>query len=177
MDKSEVLEKRETGGWGKRKEKEGSKKRVKGEGQQCVVKWHSVSTVYYFCAVDLVPANLSRLNTLTMGAQPKWFHLGLALGISEAKLETIDRDFHRAEEQFTEMLSVWLTMSSPQRSWESLVTALKQPTVGFNDLAKSIEEEFRMEVEPVLPDGANVTAAATATTSSDAGECYFSACL
>jgi hypothetical protein len=118
------------------------------------------------CAVELVSANLSRLQTLTWSAQPKWFHLGLALGIDETKLKTIKVDFHTVEDQFTEVLSVWLRMSSPQRSWESLVTALKQPTVGFTDLAKSIEEKFGMTA---VPEGAIMTTATTATTDEDEG--------
>jgi hypothetical protein len=126
--------------------------------------------LYHFFVVELVSANLPQLQILTWKAQPKWFNLGLAVGIDETKLKTIRLDFHTVEEQFTEMLSVWLRMSSPQRSWESLVTALKQPTVGFSDLAKSIKEKFGIMVQSVVPEGTNVTTAATATTDSDAGQ-------
>jgi hypothetical protein len=52
-------------------------------------------------------------------------------------------------------------MSSPQRSWERLVSALKQPTVRLADLAKGIEERL------VVSEGA------TATTDSIEGQCYF----
>jgi hypothetical protein len=55
-----------------------------------------------------------------------------------------------------------------------LVTALKQPTVGLAYLAKGIEKRLGLEVEPVVSEGANVTTATTATTDSNAGQCYFS---
>jgi hypothetical protein len=94
-----------------------------------------------------VSANLFDLQTLTWEARPKWFNLGLAVGIDEAKLTAIKMNCGDVDPCFTEMLSVWLKMSSPQRSWERLVTALKQSTVGFESLAKSIEERFDMTVE------------------------------
>jgi hypothetical protein len=109
-----------------------------------------------------------------LDAQPKWFHLGLALGIEETKLLTFERDFQNVEQRFTAVLSVWLHMSSSQRSWERLVTALKQPTVGLADLAKGIEERLALKVEPVVSERANVTTAITAATDSNAGQCYFS---
>jgi hypothetical protein len=88
--------------------------------------------------VELVPGNLSQLQTLTWDAQPKWFNLGLALGIDETKLKAIEVDHHEVERRFTEVLSVWLCMSTPQRSWERLITALEQPAVGLLGLSKSI---------------------------------------
>jgi hypothetical protein len=148
----------------------------KGERERAVVgsivQWSSVSNnaMLLLCTVDLVPTNLSELNTLTLDAQPKWFHLGLALGIDETKLLTIEGSVER---RFTAVLSLWLHMSSPQRSWERLVSALKQPTVGLADLAKGIEERLGLKVEPVVSEGANVIAASTATADSSAGQCYF----
>jgi hypothetical protein len=127
-----------------------------------------VQLLLLLCAVDLVSANLSKLNVLIWEAQPKWFYLGLELGISEARLRTIEVDFHTVERRFTEVLSLWLKMNSPQRSWERLVTALKLPTVGFSYLARNIEERFGM-----VPEGAT---AATATTDGAAGQ-YYQGCI
>ena len=111
-----------------------------------------------FCAVDLVPGNLSQLQILTLDAQPKWFNLGLALGVDHTKLKTIEADFRYSVERcFLEMLSTWLHMSSPELSWERLITALKQPTVGLDGLAKRIEELLGIAVSKE----ASLTTAAT----------------
>jgi hypothetical protein len=122
--------------------------------------------------VNLVPANLSELQVLIFDAQPKWFNLGLALGIEETKLLTIEGNHQDIERRFTAVLSLWLHMSSPQRSWKRLVAALKQRTLGLMDLAESIEKDVGVKVVPVVPEGANTTAVAAATTGSDAGQLY-----
>lgn len=101
----------------------------------------------FLCAVDLTPANLFELQALTYDARPKWFNLGLALGINSTKLKTIEIDHREVDPCFREMLSTWLTMSGPQRSWQRLFTALRQPTVGFKDLVESIEDKFGIAVE------------------------------
>ena len=41
----------------------------------------------------------------------------------------------------TEMLIMWLKQSNPRPSWSSLVAALKQETVGQEDLADRIEHQ------------------------------------
>jgi hypothetical protein len=105
-----------------------------------------------------MPANLSDVNVTTLEAQPQLSHLGFALGIDETSIV---------------MLSLWLHICSSQRPWERLVTTLKQPTVVvFNNLTRSIEEQFGMKVKPVFKKASIITAA-TATTDSDAGQCYY----
>jgi hypothetical protein len=96
-----------------------------------------------------MPANLSDVNVTTLEAQPQLSHLGFALGIDETSIV---------------MLSLWLHICSSQRPWERLVTTLKQPiVVVFNNLTR---------VKPIFK-RASIITAATATTDSDAGQCYY----
>ena len=72
---------------------------------------------------------------------PKWFDLGINLGIPFHKVSTImvnnRLDKPRA---FKEMLYMWL-MTSPQPTWETAVKALKN--VGEHQLAESIIAKHR----------------------------------
>ena len=42
----------------------------------------------------------------------------------------------------TEMLTLWLKQVDPPATWSAIIAALRQPTVGFNKLAKQIEKMY-----------------------------------
>lgn len=56
-------------------------------------------------------------------------------------LERIKSDHSRTTDCYTAMLIEWLKMINPQPTWEGLVQALLQPTVGCQDLALKIARE------------------------------------
>lgn len=106
-------------------------------------------------AVDLVPDNLAKVRNLLWDASPDWFDLGLELGINQTSLRIIGHDNHDVVKRcFTDMLSEWLKMIDPLPSWEALISALRQPSVGRKDVAKVVEKEIGTSVESDDTDGA-----------------------
>ena len=51
------------------------------------------------------------------------------------------------EKCFSKMLILWLRRVSPPPTWSAMVGALKEPTVGLEDLAEEVESKF-LEGEP-----------------------------
>ena len=100
---------------------------------------------FLVCAVELNSGNLREVVNLTWPARLEWSSLGLGLGMDKTTLEVIRHDNHdKVKPCFKEMLSEWLKMVDPQPSWERLVIALQDPSVGCADLAKRIKKEFDM---------------------------------
>ena len=62
----------------------------------------------------------------------KWRDIGLALGISDPKLETIEANKSSAKENLTDMLRLWLNKveSHGEPSWRKLREAVRDPAGG-----------------------------------------------
>ena len=98
--------------------------------------------------VDLVPDNIAKVRRLLWDASPDWLDLGLELGVNPTTLRIIRHDNHDVVKHcFTDMLSEWLKMIDPHPSWEGLISALKQPSVGCKGVAKAVEKEIGISVE------------------------------
>ena len=68
-------------------------------------------------------------------ARTEWRSLGLQLGIASVTLEAIGMDNHQSvKDCFLEMLSEWLR-SVHRPSWETLISALRSPSVQLHSLA------------------------------------------
>lgn len=94
-----------------------------------------------------MPTNLPKLINLLVNASPEWFDLGLQLGVNQTTLRVIKQDNHDVTKHcFRDMLSEWLKMVDPLPSWEVLIAALKLPSVGHKNLAKTVEIESGMTV-------------------------------
>lgn len=107
-------------------------------------------------AVDLVSDNLPKVKNLLWDASPDWFDLGLELGIGQTTLRAIQHDNRDVTKRcFTDMLSEWLKMVDPIPSWEGLIAALKQPSIGHNKLATKVEKEVGITVQSDDSEGAN----------------------
>ena len=73
-------------------------------------------------------------------AKNKWMNIGLALTLENSDLETIrDSCRENAEDCFREMLSRWLRSDRPTLA--NLIAALREPTVGYQQLAAKLERE------------------------------------
>ena len=46
------------------------------------------------------------------------------------------------EKCFSKMLILWLRRVNPPPTWSAMVEALKEPTVGLEDLAEEVESKF-----------------------------------
>ena len=69
-------------------------------------------------------------------ARTEWRSLGLQLGIASVTLEAIGMDHHQSQVKdcFLEMLSEWLR-SVHRPGWETLISALRSPSVWLHSLA------------------------------------------
>ena len=86
--------------------------------------------------------NLPKVRALIHKACPKWYDLGLELGVEDVTLDIIKSNCHDdVETCFRKMLSEWLKMIDPQPSWERLIAALKKPYIGHEKLADTIRKE------------------------------------
>ena len=88
----------------------------------------------------------------------KWYHIGVQLGIDEAKLEEIENNYQTADRRFSEVIKFWLRgNASAAVSWESLIEVLESPFVGEKGLAMRLREKGGMIVSETadLVPGAN----------------------
>ena len=84
-------------------------------------------------------------------ARAKWFHIGIQLSMNVSILEAIERNHHdQLDECLRTMLTEWLKQTDPEPTWEALVTALKNPTVGCGHLTDAIERTYCNKGEPHL---------------------------
>lgn len=82
--------------------------------------------------------------TAVQSARAKWMDLGTELAIPRMELELLTSEHNKNRDPLAEMLQVWLKRRSPRPSWNSLVAALKHPTIGGESLAHDIEQKFIM---------------------------------
>ena len=92
------------------------------------------------CADDLIPENLGKVQDSLWNARTKWFNLGLKLGIDEETLKMLKQNYPNEDDCFREMLSQWLKTVNP--TWEELLAALTQPSVGCGHVAAKVRQEY-----------------------------------
>ena len=73
-------------------------------------------------------------------ARKKWYYIGLCLGINRNDLDAIEVDNPRDTDScLRKMLTSWF--DQVEGTWQMLIDALRNDTVGFNELANSIAVE------------------------------------
>ena len=103
---------------------------------QIHVLFHIDHTVH---AATLTTNDLAKVRRLTFNARTEWHSLGLELGLNVKTLDAIKEDFKTNKERFTDMLKQWLDMKP---TWESLIAALREETMGLNNVADKVEKEY-----------------------------------
>ena len=88
----------------------------------------------------LTSGDLKKVLSSVWEARTEWFHIGIQLDMKTSDLKVIKKDYDDAGLCFTEMLSAWLKRMNPPPTWETLVDALKSPTVGYEQLADTIQK-------------------------------------
>ena len=75
--------------------------------------------------------------------RPKWYNLGLELGLTPGTLDSIKQTNHYdTDECFKATLKEWLSKPELDRSWSKLAKSLNEKTVGFGYLAEEIYLEY-----------------------------------
>ena len=82
----------------------------------------------------------------TFDAHTKWRFIGLFLGITQPRLSAIKINNSSSEEQYTEMLSQWI--SGGTATLKRLIDALQANAVQMNDIAKRLQEKYAERVTP-----------------------------
>ena len=75
----------------------------------------------------------------------KWYNIGLYLvpPITNGTLDTIKANCRgECGDCLREMLSCWLKKGDPKPSWEAVVAALRNPVVGEERLAQTLEQKY-----------------------------------
>ena len=90
--------------------------------------------------------DLQKVQSDLWNARTRWRNLGDALGIHASSIDTIAMK-HRDDpvDCFREMLSEWLRGgSTPPRTWNTIVAALKTDTVDLGSIADEIERKYNL---------------------------------
>ncbi len=75
-------------------------------------------------------------------ARRRWRPIGTELGISQDDLDNIEDEGDDNEECLANMLRVWLRSPSLRPTWEALVKALQDQTVGRENIAIEIAKNY-----------------------------------
>ena len=90
-------------------------------------------------ASKLTTKDLRTVRNAVYDAASKWYDLGLELGISPNRLDTIKKD--KPEDWLREMLNIWLSDGELTSTWEILSNALCNQAVGLSYIAEKILRE------------------------------------
>lgn len=75
-------------------------------------------------------------------ARRKWREIGSELGFTEDDLDNFADEGRTNQERLAVMLRSWLHKRSWHPSWDKLIQALRAKTVGREDVAHDIEQEY-----------------------------------
>ena len=86
--------------------------------------------------------DLKTVRTAVWEARTQWMNIGIELNIVKTDLDAIKMTVQNGNpgDCLTEMLTLWLKQVEHQPTWLDLIKALKQPTVGLQQLAEQIQE-------------------------------------
>ena len=87
--------------------------------------------------------DLKTVRKAVWDARTKWMDIGIELDLSMPDLAAIEAA-HRSDigRCFIEMLTLWLKQVDPPPTWSALVAALKDPIIGYGDLAEQVESKY-----------------------------------
>ena len=96
-------------------------------------------------AMDSVRPTLKLLNKyVKLFVTTKWYDLGIELLADEdvKALDEIQNNYPRDTSMCcTKMFQLWLDRQ-PKTSWRELLQALREPNIGLNELADTVEQEL-----------------------------------
>ena len=85
-----------------------------------------------------------------LDVSPLWYLLGVQLKVRTSTLDSIQAQFPDSKRQLLEMLKTWLTTN---RSWKTLVDALRSRSVGASQLADDLETKYCLVERTKLDSG------------------------
>ena len=92
---------------------------------------------YYSGALNIT--HLHDIQVAIWDARPKWYNIGLGLGLSADTLDAIVNDHpSKTEDCLTDTIKHWLRNEMPLPTWKALADVLKSPMVGYAHLAENL---------------------------------------
>ena len=92
--------------------------------------------------------DLDTLVTELYEARTKWYFVGLKLKVPADVLDTIESESDDQAERLLRVLKAALKRVEPRLTWRAVVEALRSPTVGLQQLAKTIEAKYCPPAQP-----------------------------
>ena len=116
-----------------------------GENTNTAIPIYMVATcdTIYMCCAGI--GDLKDVLDMVVDVGKKWMELGLALGLKQPTLDKIHTDKCNVSCCKREMLSKWLNWvdgCEATCNWQSLATALRNPTVDHAPIADTIERKY-----------------------------------
>ena len=111
----------------------------------CHVYLHDSNLLCYYirCTGSLTPADLATLQNALYEVRDKWYHLGVQLKVPISDLRAIRTQFRdNPDDSLLEMLSVWLSITTPSPTWQTVVDALCCASIGRQKIAENIQRTY-----------------------------------
>ena len=107
----------------------------------------SVCISLHICTGQLAIADLKTVRAAVWEARTEWMNIGIELNIAKTDLDAI-KGAGDPGVCLTEMLTLWLKLVDPLPTWSALISALKQPPIGCQQLAEQIETKHVVKWSP-----------------------------
>ena len=104
----------------------------------------SILLCYYIqCTGSLTTADLATLQNALYEVRDVWYHLGVQLNVPLSDLRAIKAEYRdKPGDCLLEMLSVWLSITTPSPTWQTVVDALCCPAIGIQKVAENIQRTY-----------------------------------
>ena len=102
-----------------------------------------VAIIVMFNIGHLTINDLKFVRSAIWEARSKWMDIGIELNLNKSDLDALEgTDSSNVGKCLTEMISLWLKRAHPPPVFSTLVTALKEPTVGLQQLADQVNKQW-----------------------------------
>ena len=85
--------------------------------------------IMFMYHVALSPNNAKEVLNLMWDYRSRWRFIGIELGIDVSTLDTIDKDYRKADDCLTELITTWLRRTNPKPTRSAIAKALESPSV------------------------------------------------
>ena len=87
--------------------------------------------------------DLATLQNALFKVRDKWYHLGVQLKVPISDLKAIRTQYlNNPDDCLLEMLSCWLSITTPSPTWQTVVDALCCPAIGRQQVADNIKRRY-----------------------------------
>ena len=96
--------------------------------------------VLYADPLQSAPETKDQHNKVAARAPDKWKRLGTQLNIDYSKLKSIEKEHKDAFDCYAEVFQLWKNKGDPPFIWDTIIDALKAPSVEEIELATELQE-------------------------------------